>query len=241
MKKAFILVFLLLGMASSSTAHRFNAWFKGVVNTNISTKWNIANELQYRRQNNYDNSNPFSRPLLYSYRAWVTYAVNGSVSVAVSPFAYFRHEPVLQKFGDEFHLHTDELRFAAAIDLSKKLNSRIHFQDRVSVEERLLSNDVDRLRMRNRLSARYDVSRKVGFRVSEEIFLNTINVDASHIFDQHRLDCLLIYSVSDQLRIETGYLNNTRKPANASAFLYESDFIFNLFYSFSLKRSDKSH
>lgn len=92
-------------------------WLRTTIDyTFKNPKFRIANELQYRLQ---DNQNQEFTPekLLVSYRNWFYYQANKSLKIAFSPFAYFKHYKTVVKEADIFAKPKTEIRFSAFAEL----------------------------------------------------------------------------------------------------------------------------
>lgn len=236
MKKLLIVMFLLAGIASHAQ-NRISetnniGWYAGTVTLNLSEKWGIHNEYQWRRTDYIENwqqgllrvgvnYKPLNGVLLRAGYAWAeTYAYGGIP---------------LNRYGKDFTEH----RTFEMVQLMQKLGS-VDVSHRFMLEQRWVgrynsaaSNSEDGYNYMNRLRymARIQVPvyKKLYVAAYDEIFIGFGKKVGENIFDQNRLGLLAGCQFTKEFRAEAGYLNQIvqlgREINGSNVFQHNSGFI----------------
>lgn len=243
----YITIFLFFILSDSSFAQsvpHLNLWSRISVSQTISEKWGAEAEFQHRRQNNIvaRSENLLQENLLSSVRTWVHYHHREDMSFAVSPFAYYWHNPIIVSDSDKLKPQVQELRFSMAIDLKHEIIENLWLINRSAVEYRdFVNTNADFIRVRSRLGVRYEFSNQWNLTVFDELFLNLKGAQTIHIFDHDRLAFLLNYKPTKDIRVEIGYIYISRLPRNTDEFLHEHNFLLHLYFTLPHPIDDNHH
>jgi hypothetical protein len=233
---AMLFTLTILSHISFAQSH-INSWFKVSAGTDISTKLKTDIELQYRRQNGFNNKNPLDKELLHSIRPWLYYHLNKNIRFEVSPLAYYTLYSIIQAQEDEDKSSQKEYRSSVGIVLTKHLTNQLVLGNRVLVEYRNLSNMPNILRNRDKLSLNYNIKNESAFSIYEELLINVFGTKPEHFFDHARLNISFIKNYTKCCRIEFGYMYVSKLPSNSTHLLQEHNLLINL--SFHYTRRDK--
>ncbi len=226
-----LLVFV--GVANSQQTIHLNTWGRLSVSQPLGEKWRTELEFQHRQQNDAANQkyNPFQNSLLTSVRTWMHFQAKENILISVSPFAYFRNNPVIINQTDKGKPPVNEFRFTASIELKNELAKNLWIIDRTCIEYRNFQSTVpDIIRIRNRFGFRYEFNHKWNIALFDEVFLNASGTKSTHIFDQNRIGILLNYKPSTYLKLEVGYMYATRLLQSADDISCESNIILNVYF-----------
>lgn len=215
---------------AQSTAHT-NFWNKLAINKPLSNKINIEVEFQKRYQEDI-NHNFAENKLLSSIRFWIYYKINDKINLIASPFAYFENNPIIIKESDVNKILNYENRYAVAIELTQKLNSKIKFQNRTGIEFRnFINTSPDYFRFREKLSIKYTLTSKISLNGYDEILINSNSGEGLHYFDQNRLGSNISYNPNKNIKIEIGFIKIEHSQRNPSDILSENNFVLNTFFT----------
>ncbi len=201
-----------------------NLWLRSTIDyTFKNPKFRIANELQYRLQDN--QSQEFTpENLLISYRNWVYYQKNKSLKIAFSSFAYFKHYKTVVKEADIFAKPKTEIRFSAFAEYQHNFLKKNIVNHRFFTEYRwFTANNTSVFRYRQRLGLLLKLTKHIELYPSEEVFLN-IN-QPSHFFDQNRLTAQVNIKISKHHKLETGYSYSSKNQVNTNDLIENNIFI----------------
>jgi len=215
----------------SFSAHAFysNAWGRLTLRLPVTDRWTTDAEVQYRRQSGYEGSTPFDHPLLFSYRQWAHYHLpSRKVTVSLSPFAWFRANPIIRTVADYAAPAGDEFRFTAAIKSEPRIALNLAFEYRTALEYRMLIGQ-DIVRCRERVALKYRIRNKWLLMPGGELFLNMTGTDRNHIFDQWRASADVAHTLlGNRLTASIGYMYLSRLPRTESKTLGEHDIVVRL-------------
>jgi len=219
MNKKTILVTLaiLLALPTIVKAQDSNLgnWLIYIGNKKLNSKWNIHNELQYR---NYNAIGDLEQLLL---RTGVGYNVNDKNNVLLG-YGYILSENYIGESDDKIAINEHRIfqQYTTKQDISK-----VRLSHSYRLEQRFVEEDF-------KLRFRYFLSLKIPLKIKEtgtsplylsaynEIFLNS----KSSIFDRNRVYGGLGYNLSENIKIELGYINqffetNSRDQINLITFV----------------------
>lgn len=214
--KHLAVVFFTCILSVSAHAYYSGAWGRLTLRLPVTDRWTTDAEVQHVRQSGYAGSTPFDYPLLFSYRHWVHYRPSQKVAVSLSPFAWFRANPIIHKPADHNVPAGSEFRFTAAIKSEAPIALNLSFEYRTALEYRMLFGQ-DIVRCRERLALKYRIKNKWLLMPAGELLLNMTGVDRSHIFDQWRGSADVAHNLlRNRLTASLGYMYLSRLPATAS-------------------------
>ena len=219
MNKKTILVTLaiLLALPTIVSAQDSNLgnWLIYIGSKKLNSKWNIHNEVQYR---NYNAIGDLEQLLL---RTGVGYNVNDKNNVLLG-YGYILSENYIGESDDKIAINEHRIfqQYTTKQDISK-----VSLSHRYRLEQRFVEEDF-------KLRFRYFLSLKIPLKIKEkgtsplylsaynEIFLNS----KSSIFDRNRVYGGLGYNLSENIKIELGYINqffetNSRDQINLITFV----------------------
>ena len=219
MNKKTILVTLaiLLALPTIVNAQDSNLgnWLIYIGSKKLNCKWNIHNEVQYR---NYNAIGDLEQLLL---RTGVGYNVNDMNNVLLG-YGYILSENYIGESDDKISVNEHRI-FQQYI--TKQNIGKVSLSHRYRLEQRFVEEDF-------KLRFRYFLSLKIPLKIKEtgtsplylsaynEIFLNS----KSSIFDRNRVYGGLGYNLSENIKIELGYMNqffetNSRDQINLITFV----------------------
>lgn len=215
-----------------------NLWLRGTITAPITPKFKTDFEFQHRRQNGFDNHNPFDLRLMNSIRIWSHYQFNEKVRFTISPFSYFSNFRAVRKLSDEMAEPRKEFRFGAAVELQNKLAKNLYLLNREFVEYRVFQNGQNNVtRLRNRMGLRYQVSKKTRFFLYDELMVNLSGISMEHFFDHNRLGFNIEQSIAPSFKVELQYMYATRLPLNNAEKFSEHNFL--IYFSYTLPQKKK--
>jgi len=180
----------------------FGNWLIYFGNKKIDTKWNIHNEVQYR---NYNVIGDLEQLLL---RTGLGYTFNEGKNNVLLGYGYILSENYIDNTDNKETVieHRIFQQFISSQTIgSVKLNHRYRFEQRfVEADFKL------RFRYFLGLNIPFEKTNKFYFSAYNELFLNTENV----IFDRNRIYFGLGFKVSDNIKIETGYMSQLFETSN---------------------------
>jgi len=230
-----VVLIILIGLKAKAQEHS-NSWFRTTLSIPLATKFKIDLEGQLRRQNGFENENPFGKSLLYSFRTWCYYKQSDDVTIVISPFAYFSNYRIIQKQSDETVSPTNEYRFSAAIEVQHKMVSNLFLINRTAFEYRVFEGTIENvIRLRHRIMFRYDVNPKFNFAVGNEIFINAMGTDAQHLFDHNRIIANIAFKLTNSVKFDLGYMHISRIPKSSIDLLEENNMYLNFTFTINNK------
>jgi hypothetical protein len=240
MKKKFFFTFIFINSIFISVNNKIiaqthsNFWSRLSLNKKISSRYKFDLELQYRRQNGFENNNPVFEPLLYSLRTWVVYQPKKEIQFSISPFAYFYHFPIINNASDVSKPFLKEYRIAFAMDNKIANYKKYVFQNRVGLEYRIFQPTINNVvRFREKLAMKYAFTSKWSLFVYDEMLLNLCGVARNHMFDHNRLGWNVNFNITPKYKIEAGYIFITRLQRTAITNVEENNFLLNFTYFFT--------
>ncbi|MDD3005055.1 DUF2490 domain-containing protein [Flavobacterium sp.] len=229
---------LIVAIAMISANHlyaqtHYNTWFRTTLSVPVGEKFKIDNEVQYRSQNGFENTNGFDKKLMIAYRNWLFYQPNKDVKFSISPFAYFSNYKIIQTKTDETAKPQNEIRFSAAVEIQQSIVNKVNLVNRTAIEYRMFENNqTDITRLRNRLGLKYALSEKIKFSVFDELLVLPSKTAELHFFDQNRMGVSLDYKLFSNLKVDIGYLYMDRLPVTSTNKIHENNIFMNVMYRF---------
>jgi len=212
---------LLAGLQPSPAQQRTNSWLRATATYRMNERTGLAVELQHRRQNSYDNRNPFSQNLLSSVRPWLQADINPQVRVSFSPLAYYRLNSIIRKKEDLQKNIQEEYRISAALLLQHPLNSRTALSWQTMLEYRMFRRAGRLLRLRLKPGIQYSLHPRWQVYYYEEMLLNVQGAGPLHGFDHNRIAGGVSYRVNARTTADLSYLYISRMPLSTTVLLRE--------------------
>lgn len=219
-----ILFSLLLAFNHLYSQDHTQFWLRTSIQYNLDKNWSSALELNHRTQSLANTESPFRYPLTNAVRLWISYKLNSNHTFIFSPYAFFSNDPVVNKIGDELNSSANEHRFHLQYENKIPVSSSCSLTSRFGTEYRIFERNQDLFRFRIRESLNYKVSEKVSLQVYDELFLNTININRKHIFDQNRIGLQLSYSLDRHIKLDLGNNLIHALPRNGESI--QTNFMF---------------
>lgn len=210
--KKYILCLLLI-ISSLDTAlaqdKNYGNWFVYFGNQKINNKWLLQSDMQYRLN---QIPNQKSQLLL---RAGIGYNLTEANNNILLGLAYVQSN---WEEGDETISTTHEKRIYQQY-LYKQKRNNLFLTHRVRLEERFIANDFA-LRSRYFLSVQKPLNGKLLNRRSLYVSgFNELFIDISNQkFDRNRFFTGIGYGVTNDIRLETGYLIQSQKNSTRGQF-----------------------
>lgn len=236
---------IVLGMICMISSNMYayqntNLWLRGTVTAQISSKIRSDFEYQHRRQNGFENHNPFDHTLMNSFRIWTHYQHNDKIRFTISPFSYFTNYRAIRKVNDIEADPRKEIRIGGAIELQHRLTKKLSILNREFVEYRIFLNGQDNVtRLRNRLGFRYDLSKKMKLFLFDELMVNLSGTTMEHFFDHNRLGLNFEYTIVPSFKIDLQYMYATRMPSNNPVIFSEHNFL--IYFTYILPKKKKEN
>jgi len=254
--RSYILILFILSafLATVQTTrianHNKIGWYTYTGTFNITGKWGLHSEYQWRRDNFITN---WQQSLL---RTGINFSPNKKLTLRLG-YAWVETYPYgeipLNKFGKQFVEHRV---FEAAM-----LNDKVGMVDvshRFMLEQRWVAafsaadvtnedtwNYMNRLRYMARVQIPFKKNATVKFPyavVYDEIFIGFGKKVGENIFDQNRLGLLVGCKINNTINIEAGYLNQIvqlgREVNGSNVFQYNNGLIVNMVFKFNLAKKE---
>lgn len=229
--KLFCIAIGMFSFQMLNAQEHYNMWLRGTFSWAPSKKFKFDQEFQHRRQNGIDNLNFLDKNLMFTYRNWIHYQHNETIKFSLSPFAYFSNYKIIQKETDEVATPNNEFRFTVAVELQNKIYKHFFWVNRTAIEYRIFENSSANVgRYRNRLGLGYELSKSTKILLFDELLLNISYPLKDHFFDHNRIGITIEKKLTPKIKLDLGYININRLPANSNTELNENNFILNLTY-----------
>lgn len=210
-----------------------NAWFRITSRYTLNDRITTDMEVQHRRQSSYNDHNPVSHPLMLSIRPWLYYRLNEDVQLAVSPLAWYRLFPIIEKPADVNGKYLTEYRSTIGISMKRKVNNNFTIGSRFMAEYRNFDRLPDILRVRARLGADYRFDRRYKLTIQEELLANLHGTPADHLFDHNRLGASITRQYSSDAWMELGYLYVNRLTPKNTELITEHNIFLHMGMNFT--------
>ncbi len=236
------LILVLLFVSSSIIAQEkthYDFWNRITISQPITKSFKAEIEFQNRWQNDYYSRNTFwfEYQLMNSIRLWGYYQLNPKISVFISPFAYFENSPIIKNDGNENKVKSYENRYTIGLEWKQNLFQKTFLIYKNSIEYRDFKNtSPDYFRFREKLGLKQELNSKWSLFAYDELFINAINSNGNHFFDQNRIGFSVNLNANKNLKFELGYLFNVRSQKNSSINLQENNLILNTYFTIPNKR-----
>ncbi len=210
---------LLAGVARGQHYSHATLWTRLNVGKEFGSHWSVQGEVQWRRQNNYNQSrwNPLINPYFHAYRLLLSYRT-GPWTFQLNP-NYIQSYALLGKPADFNNPRGNEYRFAAYVEWARTRN-RSTLRLRSGYEYRLLERrDYQPTgRFRFRVQGRHRLTERAAWVLGSEPLVNVGPNAASVFFNQNQAYTGLTYRVSSHLNLEAGYFYVLRQRQSRVEF-----------------------
>ena len=193
-----ILLFLCHNVSAQKTGEeKLGSWYMFSGIHRISNKLSINSGAQIR---DYETTSNFQQLLLLT---GVSYNVNSNLTTSIG-YGYLNTDKSFEELIDE--TNTEEHRLFQQVSLKNKL-WKLKFEHRYRLEERFLdynNRNNTQLRTRYRMQVTLPITDIFSIGVYDEVFLNL----QGDVFSQNRLFAALGIKVSQNSKVQLGYLKN---------------------------------
>ncbi|MCC5919558.1 MAG: DUF2490 domain-containing protein [Cyclobacteriaceae bacterium] len=188
------------------------------VNTNRDWVWEV--DVVARRQDSYDNNNPFSEPLRMSIRPWIGFQFSPRTRYSFSPIGFFHNQdflgspedadlPTIRELRSTFRFMTDQYLGKLMFTHRYMLESR--WRD---IDNQLGNGTLQNFRIRYRIRTRIPINKSTFFHNNvaylvgfSELHLEFGRDHGTNFISQNRNYLGLGYRFWDWARVEAGYLH----------------------------------
>ena len=229
--KKFIFIFTLF-VYQNNYAQDFNQfWLKTTLQYMLSPELSSSIELHYRTQSLHNTESAFRYPLTNAMRLWLVYKLSDHETLNFSPYAFFSNYPQISKDQDVLNSNANEHRIHLQYENKRSTDNLWSLISRFGGEYRIFEGNQALFRLRFREALSRSVTKKINIQIYDELFLNTMNVDKKHLFDQNRIGLVSSYNISDKLKMELGVTHIQSMPRYGSIIMNNLMFQMNWFYS----------
>jgi hypothetical protein len=198
----------------------------------LDKNWSSALELNHRTQSLANTESPFRYPLTNAVRLWISYKLNSNHTFIFSPYAFFSNDPVVNKIGDELRSNVNEHRMQIQYENKIPVSRSWSLTSRFGAEYRIFEKNQDLFRLRFREALSYSITKKLSIQIYDELFLNTINIERSHVFDQNRIGFQLSYALDRHIKLDLGHNLIHALPRNGESI--QTNFMFFTNFNFTI-------
>lgn len=206
-------------------------WIRTSVQHKLSSKFYSSLELHHRSQSSLNTESPFRYPLTNALRLWLIYKLSDHETINLSPYAFFSNHPQIRKEQDVSNSNSNEHRIHLQYENKLRTGKGLSLNSRFGGEYRIFEGSKDLFRLRFREALSYSITEKINIQIYDELFLNTMNVDKKHLFDQNRIGVVSNYVLSDKLKMELGVTHIQSMPRNGIIIMNNLMFQTNWIYS----------
>lgn len=206
-------------------------WLRTTLYYKISSKFSSSIELHHRTESLYNTESPFRYPMTNACRLWLVYKLSDHETINFSPYAFFSNHPQIRKEQDVLNSNSNEHRIHLQYENKLRTGKVWSLNSRFGVEYRIFEGNQDLFRLRFREALSYSITEKINIQIYDELFLNTMNVDKKHLFDQNRIGVVSNYVLSDKLKMELGVNHIQSMPRNGIILMNNLMFQTNWIYS----------
>jgi hypothetical protein len=229
--KKFVFFFAILGIQVIYAQDFTQFWLRATLLYAINPKLSSSIELHHRTESLHNTESPFRYPLTNACRLWIVYKLSDHETINFSPYAFFSNQPPIRKDSDVLNSNANEHRIHLQYENKLPVGKAWSLISRFGAEYRFFEKNRDLFRMRIREGLSYSLTKKISIQIYDELFLNTMNVDEKHIFDQNRIGIVSSFSLSNKFKLELGATHIQSAPRNSSVVMNNIMFQTNWNYS----------
>ncbi|ATL45707.1 hypothetical protein COR50_00210 [Chitinophaga caeni] len=227
------ILLLIQFLTDLSAQQKWNTWFRATASYNISNKWQSDLEFQHRRQSTSGSDNPLYSKQLLSIRPWIYYHWKSFLDINLSPFAYYRSFPAINKEAAFAKLPITEYRTSAGFLFKIPIINRLRLTHRSLFEYRIFDESRNTIRAREGIGLKYLYNDKLRFFLQQEYLWNIHGVNRAYFFDQARSSFSVQKGFGQHVAIELGYLFVRKLPLQQAAAHHEHNLVFNTVLHFN--------
>ena len=179
-------------------------WLRGAIQHDFTNKISATAEYNHRTQSEVSSESLFRYPLCHAARLWITYKLTANQSIHLSPYAFFSNDPVVNKAGDELKENANEHRLQLQYESKYPWAKKWSIRNREGIEYRIFEKNPNLLRFRIREGIAYQLSNTWNLMIYDEFFLNTIQTENGHAFDQNRLGLQGTFQLNKSVKFDLG-------------------------------------
>lgn len=230
--KKLIFIVTLLGFQNFYAQDYTQFWLRTSFHHKLSSKISSSIELHHRTQSLHNTESPFRYPLTNALRLWLVYKLSDHETINFSPYAFFSNHPQIRKEQDVLNSNSNEHRIHLQYENKLPVSKAWSLVSRFGGEYRIFEGNQDLFRLRFREALSYSITEKINIQIYDELFLNTINIERSHIFDQNRIGFQLSYTLDRNLRLDLGHNLIHALPRNGK--LVQTSFMFFTTFNYTI-------
>lgn len=228
------LLFILIAFATRISAqHHNNFWVKGTMVYAITKNADVAIELHHRTQNDFGRTNLFDKPLMNAIRPLIIYKPINHFKIICSPLAYFENYKIIEYAEDVSKAPRKELRMFTAAEFTQTLFQPLTLMSRTGIEYRMFDGLPHTWRLRNRIDAIMHITNKIVVTLGDELLVNVKGSDDVHFFDQNRIIINTQINLTKRLKLEVGYIYNSRLLSQSLDHIEENNVTSGIIYTFN--------
>lgn len=219
----FLLIFSFSLNAVRAQTHT-QMWLRASVFHDFNQKISGILELNHRTQSDAHSESPFRYPLCNAVRIWINYKLSKNETLNFSPYAFFSNDPVVNKVGDELKPNANEHRIQIQYESKYPLTKKWSIRNREGLEYRVFETNSNLLRFRLREGIAYQLNPNWNFQIYDELFLNTLQTENGHMFDQNRVGIQGTYSLNSSIKFDLGSNWMLAKPRTSD--ILQTNYMF---------------
>jgi len=227
-------LFVLLALMYSARGYSQNHtqfWMRASIHHRFNKKVSGSFELHHRMQSIENTESPFRYTVTEAVRLWVNYKIAKNQSFNFSPYAFFSNAPVINKEMDALKSNNNEHRIQLQYESKLPFSKKWSWQNREGLEYRFFEHNRDLLRIRFREGINHNINKRTQFTLYDELFLNTMNVDGMHFFDQNRIGLILSYTINKYFKLDIGTQLIHVQPRNVTDIVTNYVFTWGIQYT----------
>jgi hypothetical protein len=209
----FLLLFFILPLRAQHNTEQLGAWYMYFYTTKLkNSQFGIQGDVQYR---NWNTIGDLEQLLI---RSGLTYKPTNTDVTLTLGIAHITNGAI-----GESSQTTPETRIYQEALLPLKVGKRLYFNNRFRYEQRFVENQDFRTRLRYNLFLNIPINRTtlsknaVYIALYNEIFINGEknigNNRTVNVFDRNRFYAGLGYGITDKLRLQLGFMNQSTETA----------------------------
>jgi len=230
--KKLIFIVTLLGFQNFYAQDYSQFWLRTSFHHKLSSKLSSSIELHHRTESLHNTESPFRYPLTNACRLWIVYKLSDHETINFSPYAFFSNHPQIRKEQDVLNSNVNEHRVHLQYENKLRTGKAWSLDSRLGAEYRIFEKNHDLFRIRFREVLSYSITEKINIQIYDELFLNTINIERSHVFDQNRIGFQLSYTLDRNVRLDLGHNLIHALPRNAK--LVQTNFMFFTTFNYTI-------
>lgn len=202
--KSVIFLIAIISFRTGFSQDYTQFWFRASMQCRIHPRLHSIAELHHRTFSAPNTESPFRYPLTSAVRLWLVYKLSDHETINFSLYAFFSNQPQINLEQDIFNSNTNEHRLHLQYEHKISAGKSYSLISRFGGEYRIFERNQDLFRLRIREAINYLFAKNFSLQIYDELFINTMNVDKRHIFDQNRIGMISSLTISEKIRLELG-------------------------------------